>query len=408
MKNETKRSVTAVLLAAAMLLSTQGITAFADTEKIELPATEITQTTEKPETPEKPAEDGEEGEQGKPETPEKPAEDGEEGEQEKPETPEKPAEGEGEEQEEQEKPEEGEGEEQEKPEEKPAEGEGEEPDKPETETPETPADPSAVAPTLLDSAEPLADISDVPNPKPGYEPLSGYTTYVDDCEVQVYTNTSNGGTIELIDQNTPSLGTFPLSTGFRVFSAIPLEGWVSSWDHEVSYRKGGIAFPYVTESNPTWWAFKTLYCFSKEDHKDTAYTKSDSIIQVNRHAGLGESASDDEHIVNKAYYRIYANFNPLVTVNVGENGTVTYNNTEVSHKDSGKKVEVEYGTAPGFTIDPVDGYKVASVTFGDDIITADEDGTYFLPSVTEPTTLNVEFEKAEDVITVMTLMVMFL
>lgn len=62
MKNETKRSVTAVLLAAAMLLSTQGITAFADTEKIELPATEITQTTEKPETPEKPAEDGEEGE----------------------------------------------------------------------------------------------------------------------------------------------------------------------------------------------------------------------------------------------------------------------------------------------------------------------------------------------------------
>ena len=88
MKSETKRSVTAVLLAAAMLLSTQGITAFADTEKIELPATEITQTTEKPETPEKPAEDGEEGEQEKPE--EKPAE-GEGEEQEKPE--EKPAEG---------------------------------------------------------------------------------------------------------------------------------------------------------------------------------------------------------------------------------------------------------------------------------------------------------------------------
>ena len=116
MKNETKRSVTAVLLAAAMLLSTQGITAFADTEKIELPATEITQTTEKPETPEKPAEDGEEGEQEKPE----------------------------------EKPAEGEGEEQEKPEEKPAEGEVQE--KPETETSETPADPSAVAPAALETA----------------------------------------------------------------------------------------------------------------------------------------------------------------------------------------------------------------------------------------------------------------
>ena len=131
MKNETKRSVTAVLLAAAMLLSTQGITAFADTEKIELPATEITQTTEKPETPEKPAEDGEEGEQEKPE--------------------EKPAEGEGEEQEKpEEKPAEGEGEEQEKPEEKPAEGEVQE--KPETETSETPADPSAVAPAALETA----------------------------------------------------------------------------------------------------------------------------------------------------------------------------------------------------------------------------------------------------------------
>lgn len=35
MKNETKRSVTAMLLAAAMLLSTQGVTAFADTDKNE-------------------------------------------------------------------------------------------------------------------------------------------------------------------------------------------------------------------------------------------------------------------------------------------------------------------------------------------------------------------------------------
>lgn len=74
MKNEAKRSATAVLLAAAMLLSTQGITAFADTEKIELPATEITQTTEKPETPEKPAEgEGEEQEKPETETPETPA-----------------------------------------------------------------------------------------------------------------------------------------------------------------------------------------------------------------------------------------------------------------------------------------------------------------------------------------------
>lgn len=104
------------------------------------------------------------------------------------------------------------------------------------------------------------------------------------------------------------------------------------------------------------------------------------------------------HIEEKStlHHSIYANFNPLVTVDVGENGKVTYNGTVVDKDTTDKKVEVEYGTAPDFTITPDTGYKVASVTFGDDIITADEDGTYFLSSVTEPTTLYVEFEKAED------------
>ncbi len=108
------------------------------------------------------------------------------------------------------------------------------------------------------------------------------------------------------------------------------------------------------------------------------------------------------HIEEKStlHHSIYANFNPLVTVDVGENGKVTYNGTVVDKDTTDKKVVVEYGTAPDFTITPDTGYKVASVTFGDDIITADEDGTYFLSSVTEPTTLYVEFEKAEDVITV--------
>lgn len=104
------------------------------------------------------------------------------------------------------------------------------------------------------------------------------------------------------------------------------------------------------------------------------------------------------HIEEKStlHHSIYANFNPLVTVDVGENGKVTYNNTEVSHEDSGKKVEVEYGTAPDFTITPDTGYKVASVTFGDTTIQANEDGTYPLPSVTEPTTLEVTFDKTEE------------
>ena len=105
------------------------------------------------------------------------------------------------------------------------------------------------------------------------------------------------------------------------------------------------------------------------------------------------------HIEKKStlHHSIYANFNPLVTVDVGENGKVTYNDGTVVDKDiADKKVEVEYGTAPDFTITPDTGYKVASVTFGDTTIQAKEDGTYTLPPVTEPTTLNVEFEKAEE------------
>lgn len=100
------------------------------------------------------------------------------------------------------------------------------------------------------------------------------------------------------------------------------------------------------------------------------------------------------HIEEKStlHHSIYANFNPLVTVDVGENGKVTYNGTVVDKDTTDKKVEVEYGTAPDFTITPDTGYKVASVTFGDTTIQANEDGTYTLPSVTEPTTLEVTFE----------------
>ena len=203
MKNETKRSVAAVLLAAAMLLSTQGITAFADTEKIEPPATEITQTTEKPETPEKPAE--------------------------------------------------GEGEEQEKPEEKPAEGEGEVQEKPETETPETPADPSAVAP-----ATPVA-------PEMGIEPASieGYGDY--DHTADIVTNSPrtykwsdasfNGGLGEtrviVWTQSTTDgqdLGSvsytrrgFWLGTGYRTFTIEPtrIADWVfAGWTTNL-YHAGG-------------------------------------------------------------------------------------------------------------------------------------------------------------------------
>ena len=385
MKNETKRSVTAVLLAAAMLLSTQGITAFADTEKIELPATEITQTTEKPETPEKPAEDGEEGEQEKPETPEKPAE-GEGEEQEKPE----------------EKPAEGEGEEQEKPEEKPAEGgEGEVQEKPETETPETPADPSAVAP-----AAPVA-------PEMGIEPASvegnNDSEFTDDIvrnspRVYKWSDASfNGGLGEtrviVWTQSTTDgqdLGNvsytgwdFGLGTGDRTFTIEPtgISDWVfAGWTTNLYHDSGKI-----NQNNLQGIADK--WAFSKDKDKKTPYDGKSSSIQVN--AILPWEGEGGINAGNKLYFTLCANFNPLVTVNYDNNqGSVTAANP---HGDD--KFEAEYAQDKVFTITPKDGFKVKTVTANDTSITANPDGTYTLESVTEPTTLYVEFEKAEDVIT---------
>lgn len=100
------------------------------------------------------------------------------------------------------------------------------------------------------------------------------------------------------------------------------------------------------------------------------------------------------------HHSIYANFNPLVTVTTDGNGTVTPTpdvlEDEVLIPHGENKFEATYSKNATFTITPNDGYKVASVTADGIVIPVDENGKCTLPSVTEPTTLNVEFEKAED------------
>lgn len=244
------------------------------------------------------------------------------------------------------------------------------------------------APMMARANAPVA--YSAPTPKPGYEELTAYTALAKDCQLHVYINSASAGNIDLIDSNALD-EVFPQGTGFRVFESKPNSEWVfDKWETNV-FLDGTIY--NINESNPTGVA-TGVYCFSDPSNKNTPYNSESNQIRVNRVTGLLEDIS------HNIYYSVYANFNPLVTVDVGENGTVTYNNTEVSHEDSGEKVEVEYGTAPNFTITPNAGYKVASVTFGDDTIPANEDGTYPLPSVTEPTTLKVEFEETEENINV--------
>lgn len=240
------------------------------------------------------------------------------------------------------------------------------------------------APMMARANAPVA--YSAPTPKPGYEELTAYTALAKDCQLHVYINSASAGNIDLIDSNALD-EVFPQGTGFRVFESKPNSEWVfDKWETNV-FLDGTIY--NINESNPTGVA-TGVYCFSDPSNKNTPYNSESNQIRVNRVTGLLEDIS------HNIYYSVYANFNPLVTVDVGENGTVTYNNTEVSHEDSGEKVEVEYGTAPNFTITPNAGYKVASVTFGDDTIPANEDGTYPLPPVTEPTTLKVTFDKTEE------------
>lgn len=227
--------------------------------------------------------------------------------------------------------------------------------------------------------------------------LDDYHTYFEEnyssdfASIAVYTRVPNSIEADGKEQE----NYFIQGSGWQVYKALPVEGWIfKNWSYSLTKNGGSNDLGNLKD-------LLDRYTFSDADsdwyapYSDSSDNKDRiSINAINRELKNGLTAFDTLH------HSIYANYNPLVTVNVGENGTVTYNNTEVSHEDSGKKVEVEYGTAPDFTITPDTGYKVASVTFGDTTIQANEDGTYPLPSVTEPTTLNVEFEKAEDVITV--------
>lgn len=221
---------------------------------------------------------------------------------------------------------------------------------------------------------------------------------VNDAVIRIYQTKNISRYGEPVTLDASSGDTFMQGSGYRVYTANQVPEWVfKGWSYSLIHD--GKSLGNATDN-----VFGLRYAFSQFDPNNllpitnwyNSYdnTPTSPVISVNRLTWQFELMN------NPLYYTLYANYNPLVTVNVGENGTVTYNNTEVSHEDSGKKVEVEYGTAPNFTITPNAGYKVASVTFGDDTIPANEDGTYTLPSVTEPTTLKVEFEETEENINV--------
>lgn len=228
-----------------------------------------------------------------------------------------------------------------------------------------------------------------------YEPsVHNDSSLVDDAIIGVYqTKNISNYSEEPITLGDNSGSTFVQGLGYRIYTAnTNIDGWVfKNWTTHI-YRDPILGIGDAIDSSNLKGNMDTAwnsYAFSNEDDTTQAYT-SGKTVRINHLFTHGESS------IYPLYYTLSANYNPLVTVDVGENGKVTYNGTVVDKDTTDKKVEVEYGTAPDFTITPDTGYKVASVTFGDTTIQANEDGTYTLPSVTEPTTLKVEFEETEE------------
>lgn len=228
-----------------------------------------------------------------------------------------------------------------------------------------------------------------------YEPsVHNDSSLVDDAIIGVYqTKNISNYSEEPITLGDNSGSTFVQGLGYRIYTAnTNIDGWVfKNWTTHI-YRDPILGIGDAIDSSNLKGNMDTAwnsYAFSNEDDTTQAYT-SGKTVRINHLLTHGESS------IYRLYYTLSANYNPLVTVDVGENGKVTYNGTVVDKDTTDKKVEVEYGTAPDFTITPDTGYKVASVTFGDTTIQANEDGTYTLPSVTEPTTLKVEFEETEE------------
>lgn len=212
---------------------------------------------------------------------------------------------------------------------------------------------------------------------------------VNDAVIRIYQTKNISRYGEPVTLDASSGDTFMQGSGYRVYTANQVPEWVfKGWSYSLIHD--GKSLGNATDN-----VFGLRYAFSQFDPNNllpitnwyNSYdnTPTSPVISVNRLTWQFELMN------NPLYYTLYANYNPLVTVNVGENGSVTAELTQ--HED---KYEVEYGNSATFTITPDTGYKVASVTFGDTTIQANEDGTYTLPSVTEPTTLEVTFDKTEE------------
>lgn len=214
--------------------------------------------------------------------------------------------------------------------------------------------------------------------------LDDYHTYFEEnyssnfASIAVYTRVPNSIKADGKEQE----NYFIQGSGWQVYKALPVEGWIfKNWSYSLTKNGGSNDLGNLKD-------LLDRYTFSDADsdwyapYSDSSDNKDRiSINAINRELKNGLTAFDTLH------HSIYANYNPLVTVNVGENGSVTAELTQ--HED---KYEVEYGNSATFTIKPIKaGYKPL-VNGYECVDNGNGTYTYTISFVTKPTTLEVTFE----------------
>lgn len=235
--------------------------------------------------------------------------------------------------------------------------------------------------------------------------LDDYHTYFEEnypsdfASIAVYTRVPNSIEADGKQQE----NAFMQGSGWQVYEALPVEGWIfKGWSYSLTENDNTEDLGNIYDEQ----LFIKRYTFSDADSNwyapydiSSSNYERISINALTRGGALGNGVS----VSSVLHHSIYANYNPLVTVTTDGNGTVTPTpdvlEDEVLIPHGENKFEATYGKNATFTITPKDGFKVKTVTADGIVIPVDENGKCTLPSVTEPTTLKVEFEKAEDVIT---------
>lgn len=159
---------------------------------------------------------------------------------------------------------------------------------------------------------------------------------VNDAVIRIYQTKNISKYGEPITLDASSGDTFVQGLGYRIYTAnTNIDGWVfKNWTTHI-YRDPILGIGDAIDSSNlkgNMDAVWNSYAFSNEDDTTQAYI-SGKTVRINH------LLTHSESFIYPLYYTLSANYNPLVTVDVGENGKVTYNGTIVDKDTTVKRLK---------------------------------------------------------------------